>query len=219
MMASLLPPNSNSPNLVALSKLLSTWGGPQKILVQAYGNFQVQKVMIPQMLQKLWEFSVAIREFEMRNAPSFAQAYSLLVAQSIPSLPQCGIVVWLICCDLAEYGLCHDPTATDLAKHMLGKKSKPSGPTKGLEVVGRMAGEEPPLDSVEGLAEVFEEVMAVLAEPDEELHEAVTLMDDCEILQDRKLSIADLEHGLCKMAREDRLRYGTSSISSHGSWA
>jgi hypothetical protein len=102
---------------------------------------------------------------------------------------------------------------------MLGKKSKPSGPTKGLEVAGRMAGEEAPLDSVEGLAEVFEEVMAVLAEPNEELHEVATLMNDCKRLQGREFTVADLEHGLCKMAREDSLRYGLLLISSQGSWA
>jgi hypothetical protein len=89
MAASLL--DSNPVRLVALSELISTWGGPQGILVQAYGNFQVKKAKIPEMLQKLWDFSTAIRG--MGNTPSFAETYGLLVAQRVPSLPPGGIVV------------------------------------------------------------------------------------------------------------------------------
>jgi len=206
MAASLLTSSPSHPDLVALSELINTWGGPQRILVQAYGNFQVQKAKISEMLQKLWEFSRAIQGIE--KTPTFSRVYDLLVAQTISSLPQGGIVVWLICCDFAEYALCDHPKATELAKHILGKKSKPSGPTKGLEVAGRMFGMEGPLDSVESLAVVLEEVMAVLSEPDRygKLNDLLALVDDCQRLQGRKFTVVDLEHGLCKMAREDSLR-------------
>lgn len=81
----------------------------------------------------------------------------------------------------------------DLATHLLEKKGKPAGPTKGLKIAGRMAGIQAPLDSSESLATILEEVMGVLGDPDEELHGIKTLVHDRERLQSRKLSVADLE--------------------------
>lgn len=213
MSESTLPPDADPPDLDALAKTLKTWGGELQILVGAYGNFQVRKNSIPLMLEKFWVFSGIISE--KNEVPAFAEVYSLLCEQDIPTVRQGGIVIWLLSCDLAEYGTCLAPTATDLAKHMLEGKSKPAGPAKGLEIARKMAGgEATPLVSVKSLTDVFEEVMAVLENPNSKV--VLKLVEDCKRLQGRKFSVADLEHGLCKISREERLRGKKEKPESSG---
>jgi len=203
MKESTLSLDSKPLNLDTLAETIKTWGGPVQILVQAYGNFQVKKSRATEMLEKLWECSVAVKE--KKGNPTFAEVYNFICEHDIPSVRQGGIVVWLLSCDLSEYGLCLPPTATDLAKHMLEGKSKPAGPAKGLEVAGKIAGEAVPLGSVETLAAVFEEVIGVFGNPNQKSQVVIDMVNDCEKLQGRKFTVADLEHGLCKIAREESL--------------
>ncbi|KAF4630702.1 hypothetical protein G7Y89_g7437 [Cudoniella acicularis] len=196
--------DSKPPEFDTIKETICKRGGQVNILISAYGSFQIGKSKVPNMLEKFWELSIAL---EVEKQPcTFAEIYDSLWNKNIPSLPQGGLLVWLIACDLAEFGVCLAPNGEDLAKHMLEAGGKAAGPTKGLKFVGKTSKADVPSESVEDLASVFDCVMEVFSYPDEELEEIAALTSACESLQGRKFSVADLEHGLCKIAREDTMR-------------
>jgi hypothetical protein len=200
-----LPISTAAPDFVALEKLVNAWSSSaQKVGVPAYGNFQFIKKEVSGMLEKLWDFSKSLAE--MKAPPKFAEVYEMICERDISCVRRGGIVTWLLLCDLAEYSVMFAPTGKDLAEHMLGKGG-PSGPGKGLLLVGERAGVAVPASSVV-LAGVFERVLGVLQTSDESLKEIKLLVRDCERLQGRILTIMDIEHGLCKLAREDKIRAG-----------
>lgn len=211
MTESMLPLNSKTPDPDALPEIIVTQGGPLQILVQAYGNFQVRKIRVLEILKKFWLFAAVIKE--KNKAPSFSDVHRMICEHDIPAVRQGGIVSWLLSRDLAEFGICSAPTSTDLAKHMLQGKSKPAGPTKGLEVAEKMAGEKAPLDCIKSLAQVFQEVMGVFGDSAQNLQVVSDLVADCERLQGRRFSVADLEHGFCKIARADSLMGNAGKLS------
>ena len=49
-----------SPDLESIIATITTWGGKSNIAMPVYGNFQIIKSKVPQMLHLLWEFSQAL---------------------------------------------------------------------------------------------------------------------------------------------------------------
>ncbi|KAH6665646.1 hypothetical protein B0J14DRAFT_643465 [Halenospora varia] len=197
----------------AINTMIQTFGAPgtTKILLPAYGQLSIIKAKVPSMLSKLWSFAQELSSSLSPKSPllSFAEVQKRLLEKEIPTIGANGLLVWVLICDLSEYGLCSPPTPKDLAVHIIPpnpKKKGPSGPTKGLQLVAERNDVTAPLGSIEELALVFEEVMKAWEQM--ESKEIKELVARCEELQGRVLNMADLEHGLCKIAREEDLRAG-----------
>ncbi|KAG9245072.1 hypothetical protein BJ878DRAFT_541635 [Calycina marina] len=132
---------------------------------------------------------------------SFKALQDIFVQANIIYLPSTGLVLWLILCDLAEFGFCTQPTIEDLVTklgsppYVKKKKGKGgSGPVKGLFVVEQSSkgGHKIPYSTTQGvrngLSQVFEALKFHLDPMSQEL-------------QGRDFTVADLEHVLCKIAR------------------
>jgi hypothetical protein len=109
-----------------------------------------------------------------------------------------------------EYG-CIEETLTnldpqDLACHIMppldeSSPGSPSGPKKALEYVAKTANVEMPKDFM-ALAEIFRKIFEKFRNPSDNMPSLQKIVRDCEGFQGRKLNIADIEHALCKIARQ-----------------
>ncbi|KAH8656526.1 hypothetical protein BGZ60DRAFT_434902 [Tricladium varicosporioides] len=202
-----------APDFDEINTIIQTFGAPgtTKILLPAYGQLSIVKAKIPSMLSRLWTFSTELSSSLSPKPPllSFAEVQKRLLEKEIPTIGANGLLIWVIVCDLSEYALCSPPTPKDLANHIIPpnpKKKGPSGPTKGLQLVGARNGVTAPLGRVGDLESVFEDVMQAWEQGKSK--EIKEMAARCEELQGRALNVADLEHGLCKIAREEDLRVG-----------
>jgi hypothetical protein len=195
-----------SPDLTSIAAVICTWGGAVNIALPAYGNFQVVKRKVPDMLSLLWEFSqIFAAEITTRVSPyTFAELHETLCKKAVPSIPRGGIVTWLLISDFSEYGICLPPTEEDLAQHIIPSKrsgGSPSGPSAALKHVAEQCKGHVPKDA-DALARVIRNVLKVFNNPPEQLLTVRKLVCDCEEIQGRKLGVVDVEHALCKISRQ-----------------
>jgi hypothetical protein len=205
-----------SPDLESIVASITTWGGNANIAMPVYGNFQIIKSKVPQMLHLLWEFSQALSEDynTLGTALTFAEVYKRLADKKVPSLPLGGIIIWLLISDFVEYGICFAPTEKDLAEHIIptakGSFGSPSGPTAALKYAAEMAEEEMPKDAA-ALANVLRKIFDVINSPTEAMPTIQEIVRGCEEIQGRKVTVVDIEHALCKVARQLSMAKGRES--------
>jgi hypothetical protein len=195
-----------SPDLSSIATVICAWGGAVNVALPAYGNFQVVKGKVPNMLSLLWEFSqILAAEITIRVSPyTFAELHGTLCKKAVPSIPRGGIVTWLLISDFSEYGICLPPTEEDLAQHIIPSKrshGSPSGPSAALKYVAEQCKEHVPKDA-DALTRVIRNVLKVFDNPPEQLLTVRKLVCDCEEVQGRKLGVVDVEHALCKISRQ-----------------
>ncbi|KAE9365350.1 hypothetical protein N431DRAFT_518537 [Stipitochalara longipes BDJ] len=195
------------PDLDSIAAIITTWGGDVNIALPVYGNFQVIKAKIPIMLALLWEFAETLHnDYSTRaTAIHFTEVYQSLAEKKVPSLPYGGVVTWVLVSDFVEYGICAAPTEQDLAEHIMptsnSSRGSPSGPTGGIKYVAEISGADMPKDAA-ALAEILHKLMAVFNNPPKKMVAITKLVRDCEEIQGRKINIVDVEHALCKVARQ-----------------
>jgi hypothetical protein len=205
-----------SPDLESIIATITTWGGKSNIAMPVYGNFQIIKSKVPQMLHLLWEFSQALSKD--CNTPgatlTFAEVYKRLADKKVPSLPPGGIIIWLLISDFVEYGICFAPTEQDLAEHIIpiakGSHGSPSGPTAALKYAAESAEEEMPNDAA-ALTKVLRKIIEVFNNPTEAMPTIQMLVRVCKEIQGRNLNMVDIEHALCKIARQLSMGKGRES--------
>lgn len=197
--------------------IIKGWVGPKgmRILISAYGNFQVEIAKAPQMIALLQSFSLEVALLAHPSAsfsskpslPTFSSIYELLAAKKIPSLPHGGLLVWLITCDLAEYGLCELPNVENLITHMLGKGT-PEGPNGAVNTIAVYVGAHRPDDM--DLEVILKNVWKIIENETKEYKDDWSgeptvireILKECEVAQKRRISVMDLEHALCKISRQ-----------------
>ena len=209
---------TQEPDFKALLLILRGWTGPtgSGISLSAYGQFQVIFAKIPLMLERLWSFSVDLAMLWHSTAystpkipPSFTSIYEMLYKKEIPSLPRGGLVVWLIACDMAEYGICTMPTINDYIEHLLSKP-KVSGPSNAINAIAAHVGADPP-DDIE-LETMLKTVWKAIEDGTKEWpakekfrggpNVLQEIVKECGVVQKRPLQVMDLEHALCKISRQ-----------------
>ncbi|CZT05845.1 uncharacterized protein RCO7_03966 [Rhynchosporium graminicola] len=198
-----LQESDKEPDFKHLTSTIQKWGrGPVKLPVPAYGQLQIIKAKIPSMLQSFWELSQTIASSltSKTSAPTFANLHNFLVAKEISSVPRYGLIPWLLVSDFFEYGVCQPPTLRDLAEHITN--SKAAGPSKAIKFIADRTGETPPANA-DDLAKALGAVLRILQTPPEACPTVYKLAEDCKAIQRRELSVVDLEHALCKIARQN----------------
>ncbi|KAK0113333.1 hypothetical protein ONS96_014198 [Cadophora gregata f. sp. sojae] len=190
------------PDLQNLASVIQLWGnGEFKLPIPAYGKLQITKAKIPIMLSSLWELweGMSSKLNSKSNLPTFEALHERLLSKKIPAIPPHGLIAWLLTSDFFEYGLCQRPTIQDLAEHIM--KSGTSGPRGALRIAAEETNQPAPKTSAE-LAHVLTRVFATLESPAENMSTIRQVVVDCEEIQRRNLTVVDLEHALCKMARQ-----------------
>ena len=198
--------HSAQPDLDSIAAIITKWGGKSNIALPVYGNFQVIKAKVPTMLRLLWEFADSLHNDSTRSAAiPFTEVYQRLADKRVPSLPYGGVVTWVLVSDFVEYGICAAPTEQDLAEHIIptskSSRGSPSGPTGGIKHAAESSGEDMPKDAA-ALAEVLRRLMDVFNDPPKTMPTITEVVKDCEEIQGRKINIVDIEHALCKIARQ-----------------
>ncbi|KAH7379962.1 hypothetical protein BKA64DRAFT_765619 [Cadophora sp. MPI-SDFR-AT-0126] len=191
------------PDLQKLAPAIQLWGnGGLKLPVPAYGQLQITKAKIPNMLSSLWELSydIAAKITSKSVVPTFAALYEQLIGKKIPAIPPHGLIAWLLTSDFSEYGLCEPPTIQDLADHMM--KSGTSGPKGAIKIVAEETNQLAPATSQE-LVHVLTRVFAIIESPSGNTPTIQQVVADCKNIQGRELTVVDLEHALCKIARQN----------------
>ncbi|KAK6584279.1 hypothetical protein PZA11_002503 [Diplocarpon coronariae] len=196
-----------------IESVVTAWGGPERIGVPAYGQLQILKKNVGEMLGLLWGFSQHLSNtFAIPGAPfTFGKLIAMLTGwggSPIHAIPQHGLISWVLTGDFAEYGLCEPATADDLAEHIINTHAH--GARSALSIVARRAGVAAPAPSDDVGAElslIFSRVLHVLQCPPTDAIREVA--GDCQRLQGRAITAVDLEHAFCKIARmESRARRG-----------
>ncbi|KAI9837680.1 MAG: hypothetical protein M1837_002722, partial [Sclerophora amabilis] len=87
--------------------------------LSVYGLFQThyqqRREILANLLAALPKWQETLQSPQILRTCSFAQAIKLIVSAKIPSITgEKGLVVWLIACDLSQYGFCQPPQASDL---------------------------------------------------------------------------------------------------------
>ena len=208
---------NTKPDLEQLASTIQHWGnGALKLPVPAYGQLQIIKAKIPTMLSSLWELSGEISSMARSKStpPTFAALHERLLNKRMASIPPHGLIAWLLTSDFFEYGLCQPPTARDLAEHIT--KSGTSGPTGALKLIADESNQAAPT-TTEELERVLTRVFAVFEDPTEHMPSIQRIVADCKSIQGRALTVVDLEHALCKIARQStRAKAGKGMGSSRG---
>lgn len=186
--------------------------GIQKITRPVYGQLQIARASVPEMLEKFWIFAGKVFK-EEGETRSFEEVYNLLCNSAIPTVPKHGLLAWLIASDLAEWNVCAPPKIETLATHIgvsqdqisSSKRTGPSGPNKALKLVEGIYKEtvtgngaayhEPDLGG--GLIKVWR----LIEHPSAFVPWLDELMEECGKAQGRPISVVDMEHLLCKIAR------------------
>ncbi|KAL2060543.1 hypothetical protein VTL71DRAFT_9184 [Oculimacula yallundae] len=193
----------DGPDLDHLCAIIRGSGnGALKLAVPAYGQLQILKAKVPSMLSSFWELAqdISASITAKMAPPTFANLHNLLIAKSISSVPQYGLIPWLLISDFFEYGLCQPPTLHDLAEHMTNGKA--AGPCNAIKIIALETGEVAPADADE-LANVLGAIFEVLQKPPKKCPTIEKLAEDCKAIQGRVLSVVDLEHALCKISRQN----------------
>ncbi len=200
-------------DLESIIATITTWGGNSNIAMPVYGNFQIIKSKVPHLL---WEFSQALSEDcnILGTALTFAEVYKGLADKKVPSLPPGGIIIWLLISDCVEYGIYFAPTEEDLAEHIIptakGSYGCPSGPTAALKYAAEMAEEEMPKDAA-ALTTALRKIFEVINNPTEARPTIQEIVRGCKEIQGRKVAVVDIEHALCKVARQLSMAKGRES--------
>ncbi|PVH84099.1 hypothetical protein DL98DRAFT_652137 [Cadophora sp. DSE1049] len=191
------------PDLQKLASTIQMWGnGELKLPVPAYGQLQITKAKIPTMLSSLWELSeeISSKLKSKSSTPTFTALHERLLNKKIPAIPPHGLIAWLLTSDFFEYGLCQPPTIQNLADHMM--KSGTSGPKGAIKIVAEETNQPAPA-TLEELAHVLTRVFAIIESPTENTPTIQQVVADCKDIQGRELTVVDLEHALCKIARQN----------------
>ncbi|CZR69669.1 uncharacterized protein PAC_19569 [Phialocephala subalpina] len=198
------------PDLKNLDTVIQGVGkGKDKMPRLVYGNLQIVRASVPEMLEKFWAFAKEItKEDKSTTLPTFEAIQTILCNASIPTVKRQGLLAWLITSDLAEWNICKAPEIEDLDAHMPTKKDKkaaPSGPTKALKRVEaehkKLYGDEEGGYVRPDPSEALTNVWRVLANPPVGAAWLEELVEECRKAQGRALSVVDLEHLLCKIDR------------------
>lgn len=208
---------NTKPDIEHLASTIQHWGnGPLKLPVPAYGQLQIIKAKIPTMLSCLWEVSGEISSMARSKStpPTFAALHQRLLNKRIPSIPPHGLIAWLLTSDFFEYGLCQPPTVRDLAEHIT--KSGTSGPTGALKIIADESNQAAPA-TTEELERVFIRVFAIFENPAQHTPTIQEVVAECTSIQGRSLTVVDMEHALCKIARQNtRASAGKGMGNSRG---
>ncbi|KUJ17819.1 uncharacterized protein LY89DRAFT_718435 [Mollisia scopiformis] len=208
--------SESEPDYDKIIAVISALGkGIKKITRPVYGQMQIARASVPTMLEKFWVFAGKVMEKVEPGGPtqSFEEVYNLLCSFNIPTVPKHGLLAWLITSDLTEWEICKPPTIKTLARHMgvssdggsSSKRGGPSGPSKALVLVEQIYKEMVAKDGAEyvqpdvgaGLVNVWK----VLEHPPVDAIWLEELMEECRKAQGRSISVIDMEHLLCKIAR------------------
>lgn len=184
--------------------------GEFKMLRWVYGNLQIERVKITEILEKLWDFSQTVWNGTSKSQ-SFEELHVALNELRIPAVNGYGqLLPWLILSDLAEWNICTPPKIDTLVTHIQNSTGRegPKGPRKALdEVVGSILKAEyeakgevyTPPDAVTLRSSVIK-IWTVLHTPPPGTF-LMELMEQCKSAQGRAFSVIDMEHILCKVAR------------------
>lgn len=185
--------------------------GVDKISRPVYGQLQIVRGHVSNMLKKFWGFALDVREKD-GSTPSFEDVYDLLCDADIPTVRRYGLLAWLITSDLSEWKICKEPTIGLLTDH-LGvsayqssvKRGGPTGPNKALKRVAedyKKALENDGANLVEpDLGAGLVKVWRLMEHPPSIASWLEDVAEECRMAQGRPLSVADMEHILCKIER------------------
>jgi len=168
-------------------------------VIGAYGNFRIPVEKRQVVLEGLHNLSQALSLRLISNHMRFNEALETIGTCNVLFLPQDGLLAWLVGCDLTEWNLCAPPTVEDLADKIgvppftKGKKARGGAGTRGaLFVVQETCKLDFPFKTSTDLQIMLTQVLDALN---------YTVGDECRELQNRELSMADMEHMLCKISR------------------
>jgi len=172
-------------------------------VIGAYGNFRIPVEKRQTVLNGLYSLSLTLAQSLINAHMTFSSVLDAIETQDILFLQRNGLVAWLVVCDLAEWNLCSPPTVKELVNKIgnppfvKGKKSRGgSGTLEALFVVQEACKLEFPFSTSEQLQEMLTQVLDALK---------YAIGDECIELQNRELSMADMEHMLCKISRASKI--------------
>ncbi len=154
---------STTPDLPSIVSIITKWSKSQTHhLLSAYGQLQIIKKNIPDMLLKLWRFSedAFIACIASSTPLTFADLRKRLGSFKISTVPHYGLISWLLTSDFFEFGICLEPTARDLADHLTHTKA--GGARSALELVAEPTGEAAPVN-VEDRAIMLQHILRACA--------------------------------------------------------
>lgn len=191
---------NNKPDLKKIIHTIEDWVHNRKLPMPVYGQLMIEKSKIAGMVTGLWLWSGLIAKgYQWTMTPEqcwdFDYTYKITVDCKMTSIGKNSLLAWLLCCDLVDFNVIHQPTFHDLALHL--QHATTSGPQNGLKAVKEWAGGAEPIGGVEI---ALRKVVDCFQNPPEE-GELRDVADECEHLQARQLNGIDVEHGLCKISR------------------
>ena len=188
--------------LGVLSEVDKSSGKPITV-ISAYGNFRIPVDKRQAVLNGLNRLSQILSQKLMTTEMAFSDVLDAIKSQNVLFLPRDGLLSWLIVCDLAEWNLCAPPTVMELSDKIgqppfeQGKKAKGGAGTREALIVVREA------CKLEFPFKTSEEFQTMLSQVFDALKHEVG--DECKQLQGRDLTMADMEHMLCKISRLSKL--------------
>ncbi|KAI9049230.1 hypothetical protein LZ554_007077 [Drepanopeziza brunnea f. sp. 'monogermtubi'] len=189
-----------SINLDSLASTIKAWASVAHIAVPAYGNLQIRKDFVKDMLEKLMAFSEKVSVVSLTHPylVAFAQMQDDLTDRHIHAIPEHGLISWVLVSDLFEFGLCLPPTPEDLVRHITNTNAR--GAKNAVKVIAEQGAAGPPKNPDE-IVHALREIMAVFNNPPAGSWVKI-LVDSCALWQERPLNIIDIEHVLCKLSRQ-----------------
>ena len=178
--------------------------GTRITYIQAYGDMRIREDLWLSTLQKIHslvpEF-VCWRQQRSGGTPSFEATSAYIERLDIPYFHPGGLIHWLFICDIAEYKFCLPPTGLDLVRKLGGVPLRYSAKAKGGS------------GAIQAFEQIQQEVnMTMTYKTSEELVDALdtiarylneNMIEEVEQWVGRLLTIADMEHMLCKISREE----------------
>ena len=172
-------------------------------VIGAYGNFRIPVEKRQVVLNGLYGLSQDMSQRLISTNMAFTEVLDSIGTHDVLFLQQGGLLSWLVVCDLAEWSLCASPTVKDLAHKIgnppfvKGKKARGGGGILDAFFVVQEACE------LEFPFNTSEELQAMLVQVFDALRHAVG--NDSGEIQNRDLSMADMEHMLCKLSRASKI--------------
>ena len=188
-------------------KNFETAVGTRITCIQAYGNMQIKENQRLSTLQKIHSLIPEIvcwRQQKIDGTPSLHATTSYVGQLDIPYFRSCGLIQWLLICDLVEYRFCLPPTGLDLVQklgevslHHSAKAKGDSGAIGAFEQIQK----ETNITMVYSTSKAFGDALDWIVQ-------CLNTERRKEIEQWMRWSwtIADVKHMLYKIAREDSRR-------------